>query len=132
MRLDAAKREPFASGRLYSLNPMLPSVRDFTRSKIWLVIWVLGLVVSSGSMASALRITTPAVQLAATGALPPTYWMVGADGAVYSLGSAGSFGSLKGQPLNKPVVGMAATPTGNGYWLVASDGWKCQLEMAPL
>ena len=25
-------------------------------------------------------------------------------------------------PLNKPVVGMAATPDGNGYWLVASDG----------
>jgi murein DD-endopeptidase MepM/ murein hydrolase activator NlpD len=25
-------------------------------------------------------------------------------------------------PLNKPVVGMAATPSGHGYWLVASDG----------
>src|SRR5689334_12193963 len=24
--------------------------------------------------------------------------------------------------LNKPVVGMAATPDGRGYWLVASDG----------
>ena len=24
--------------------------------------------------------------------------------------------------LNKPIVGMAATPTGHGYWLVASDG----------
>ena len=24
--------------------------------------------------------------------------------------------------LNKPIVGMAATPDGNGYWLVASDG----------
>ena len=27
-----------------------------------------------------------------------------------------------GMPLNKPIVGMAATPDGNGYWLVASDG----------
>ena len=25
-------------------------------------------------------------------------------------------------PLNKPIVGMAATPDGRGYWLVASDG----------
>ncbi len=25
-------------------------------------------------------------------------------------------------PLNAPIVGMAATPTGNGYWEVASDG----------
>ena len=24
--------------------------------------------------------------------------------------------------LNQPIVGMAPTPTGNGYWLVASDG----------
>ena len=24
--------------------------------------------------------------------------------------------------LNKPIVGMAATPDGGGYWLVASDG----------
>jgi hypothetical protein len=24
--------------------------------------------------------------------------------------------------LNKPVVGMVATPDGKGYWLVASDG----------
>ena len=24
--------------------------------------------------------------------------------------------------LNQPIVGMAATPSGNGYWLVASDG----------
>jgi hypothetical protein len=25
-------------------------------------------------------------------------------------------------PLNQPIVGMAATPDGKGYWLVASDG----------
>jgi len=24
--------------------------------------------------------------------------------------------------LNQPVVGMASTRTGNGYWLVAADG----------
>ena len=27
-----------------------------------------------------------------------------------------------GMRLNKPIVGMAATPDGEGYWLVASDG----------
>ena len=31
-------------------------------------------------------------------------------------------GSAGGTPLNKPAVGMAATPDGGGYWLVASDG----------
>ena len=29
---------------------------------------------------------------------------------------------MGGKPLNKPIVGMAATPDGGGYWLVASDG----------
>ena len=29
---------------------------------------------------------------------------------------------MGGKPLNKPVIGMAATPTGGGYWMVATDG----------
>jgi subtilase family serine protease len=32
------------------------------------------------------------------------------------------FGSLGGTHLNAPIVGMASTPDGHGYWLVASDG----------
>ena len=35
---------------------------------------------------------------------------------------AGFYGSAGGLTLNRPVVGMAATPDGKGYWLVASDG----------
>jgi hypothetical protein len=29
---------------------------------------------------------------------------------------------MGGRALTRPVVGMAATPDGGGYWLVASDG----------
>ena len=50
------------------------------------------------------------------------YWMVGADGGIFSFGDARFFGSTGDIKLNQPIVGMAATPTGNGYWLVASDG----------
>ena len=32
------------------------------------------------------------------------------------------YGSRGGKRLNQPIVGMAATPDGKGYWLVASDG----------
>ena len=32
------------------------------------------------------------------------------------------YGSTGGIHLNQPIVGMAATPNGGGYWLVASDG----------
>ena len=37
-------------------------------------------------------------------------------------GDASFYGSTGNITLNKPVVGMAATPDGKGYWLVASDG----------
>jgi hypothetical protein len=50
------------------------------------------------------------------------YWLVGADGGIFSFGSAqfhGSTGSLK---LQRPVVGMTATSDRQGYWLEASDG----------
>ena len=46
----------------------------------------------------------------------------GPDGGIFSYGSAGFYGSTGAITLNKPVVGMAATPDGRGYWLVASDG----------
>jgi hypothetical protein len=29
---------------------------------------------------------------------------------------------MEGQQLNQPVVGIAATPSGQGYWLTAGDG----------
>ncbi|HXW82382.1 MAG TPA: hypothetical protein VEJ84_22990, partial [Acidimicrobiales bacterium] len=50
------------------------------------------------------------------------YWLVAADGGVFSFGDAGFYGSMGGKALNAPVVGMAATPDGHGYWLVAADG----------
>ena len=52
------------------------------------------------------------------------YWIAGWTGVVSPYGGAPSFGSPAsfGVHLNQPIVGMAATPTGHGYWLVASDG----------
>jgi hypothetical protein len=54
---------------------------------------------------------------------PPTgYWLTSSDGGVFAHGSAPFKGSEGAHPLNKPIVGMAATPDRQGYWLVASDG----------
>jgi hypothetical protein len=52
------------------------------------------------------------------------YWTVNGTGTVTSHGGAPVFGSpaLSGLRLSQPIVGMAATPDGQGYWLVASDG----------
>jgi hypothetical protein len=62
------------------------------------------------------------------------YWMVGADGGVFAFGDAvyrGSSGQIDtAKPAGgsnsfvpaTPVVNMAVSPSGNGYWLVAADG----------
>ena len=56
------------------------------------------------------------------GVLPAGYWLVASDGGVFSFGDAGFYGSTGNIVLNKPIVGITATPDGKGYWLVASDG----------
>jgi hypothetical protein len=62
------------------------------------------------------------------------YWLVASDGGIFAFGDAPFYGSMGGQPLNQPIVGMAAPiaapPTGTspppttvaGYWMVAADG----------
>ncbi|GAB1639660.1 fibronectin type III domain-containing protein [Krasilnikovia sp. MM14-A1259] len=60
------------------------------------------------------------------GAIRPGFgqqqWIVASDGGVFAYAGAPFFGSMGGQPLNAPMVGIAATPSGQGYWLVGADG----------
>jgi hypothetical protein len=51
------------------------------------------------------------------------YWLADAAGTVWAFGGAGDFGGVPGSSgLSSPVVAISATPSGKGYWLVASDG----------
>jgi hypothetical protein len=50
------------------------------------------------------------------------YWVLGADGGVFSYGTAKFQGSLPGLGIRNRAVTMAATPSGNGYWLLGGDG----------
>jgi hypothetical protein len=61
------------------------------------------------------------------------YWLVGADGGIFSFGNAGFYGSIPGlgiapagssspKRLNAPIVGMVPSADGGGYFMVASDG----------
>ncbi len=61
-------------------------------------------------------------QAGTTGGSQSSNWVVASDGGVFAYGNAGFFGSAGSIHLNKPVVGIAATPDSSGYWLVASDG----------
>jgi hypothetical protein len=51
------------------------------------------------------------------------FWLVASDGGIFSYDLAQFFGSPGSIRLNKPIVGMAATPPkSQGYWEVAADG----------
>jgi hypothetical protein len=51
----------------------------------------------------------------------PGYRMVASDGGIFSFCQS-FLGSMGGQHLNAPMVGLAGTPDGGGYWEVAADG----------
>jgi hypothetical protein len=63
--------------------------------------------------------TSPVVGAAVTSA---GSYVAHADGSIDTSAGAPNYGSLAGTPLNKPIVDIAATPSGRGYWLVATDG----------
>jgi len=54
-------------------------------------------------------------------AAPGGTWTVTGDGAI-TAPAGQNYGSLAGVRLHAPVVGIIATPSGRGYWMVASDG----------
>jgi hypothetical protein len=60
------------------------------------------------------------------------YRFVAADGGIFSYGSGAPFlGSMGGSHLNKPIVGTAVMPGGDGYDLVATDGGIFNFGSAP-
>ena len=59
------------------------------------------------------------------------YWLVAADGGVFSFGDAQFYGSTGAIHLNQPIVGMAPSHDGRGYWMVAADGGVFSFGDAP-
>src|SRR5437899_1796185 len=95
-----------------------------------MVVVAAGLVTASGSASSTVRraapaaftstLSQPVVGIARAGV--NGYWLGAADGGVFNFGGAPFAGSLGAQRLNRPVVGIAGTATGQGYWMAATDG----------
>ncbi len=50
------------------------------------------------------------------------YRLAASDGGIFTYGDAAFHGSMGGQRLSAPMVGMASDPATGGYWEVASDG----------
>jgi hypothetical protein len=55
-------------------------------------------------------------------AAPIGAWLATANGGVFAVCGASFFGSMGATRLNADIVGIAATPDGNGYWEVGADG----------
>jgi len=66
--------------------------------------------------------TTTTTTLPFTGGPGTGYRMVTSAGQVFTYGTDSSLGPDGALDLNRPIVGMAATPDEGGYWLVAADG----------
>ena len=49
------------------------------------------------------------------------YWLLGADGGVFTYGDAGFYGS-QATGVYSPLVGIARTPDGHGYWIAGNSG----------
>ena len=78
---------------------------------------------SSVSSARSLAIANDATQ---------GYWEVGSDGGIFSFGTAHFYGSTGGTHLNAPIVGIASTQDGAGYWEVAKRRRGVRLWRRPL
>jgi hypothetical protein len=50
------------------------------------------------------------------------YWLVAADGGIFTFGDAGYFGSWAADDLPDPVVGLVVGPGGQGYTVATADG----------
>jgi hypothetical protein len=50
------------------------------------------------------------------------YWLVAADGGVFTFGDAHYYGSGGGMHLHSPAVSITRTKTGKGYWITLADG----------
>jgi hypothetical protein len=76
-------------------------------------------------VSSGFAVAAPVVGITATDSTAG-FWLDAADGGIFTAGDAAFLGSMGGQHLDKPVVGMANASNFNGvspaYWLVASDG----------
>lgn len=59
------------------------------------------------------------------------YLMAAGDGGTFAFPAEASHGSMGGVGLHAPVIGVAATPTGEGYWLFAEDGGVFAFGDAP-
>src|SRR5262245_53238834 len=90
----------------------------------WIVIGlaVACLVAGTNGGASAANRWPRSRVAAAASPMTPEVWVLHANGAVSPLYRSHFHGDARLESLARPMKGIASSPTGKGYWLVAADG----------
>jgi hypothetical protein len=91
-----------------------PCLHDFNASVLG-----FGAAADHGQPKGPLQVPIVGIESSRTGL---GYWLVAADGGVFTFGDAHFRGSTGGMHLNHQIVDMTRSRSGEGYWLVASDG----------
>jgi hypothetical protein len=101
------------------IGGMPQAIATFPAYGVTSLSWTNGLGATPGC-----SVALPAGSVRGIGAAPTGggYWITDAYGAVSACGNAGDFGGLSALHLNQPVLGVAGTSDGGGYFLVAYDG----------
>ena len=118
---------PAAAPAGVPMAPLVPHTQVAAVSAYWVVasdggIFSFGGAPFYGSTGN-IRLNKPVVAMAPTS--PPTLAAIARSlptAGSSTMATPGSSGRSGGSHLNQPIVGMAATADGGGYWLVAADG----------
>ena len=118
-QLQQASVAPGGTGT-FSFNVTAPSAAGTVTEDFQPV--AEGITWMGGPTISVTITTVPIVGMAIAPNVGPGQWVAAADGGVFTYAGAGFYGSMGGQHLNAPIVGITATPDGHGYWLAGADG----------
>ncbi len=110
-----------ANGKVLGTSALVSTSGSVDHSGYWLADRNGGLH-PFATAASTLSIASiPNRHLAGVAAAPGGEWIVMNDGAL-AAPPGENYGSPANLPLHAPIVGIAPTPDGRGYWLAAADG----------
>ncbi len=99
----------------FEVNQLTRSIGGATTSYAVQFLCLSSQAVIEGAVANNVEPTTPR----------QGYYTFGSDGTISGFGNDNYLtylGNLGATALNAPIVGMATTPDGGGYWLVGADG----------
>ncbi len=120
------QRRPRLRPPVHATRRHRPGRRAGRRTTGWTLATIVAVAAVLTTATTAMASSSSHSGAAGPGAAPVSaaysYDLVTALGFVETYGGAGFYGDLSADHLSAPIVAMAVTPDGKGYWLAAADG----------